>query len=348
MVSAALALLIAAPLGVAIAIFLTEDYLPLKVRSIFKFLVELLAAIPSVIYGLWGIYVIIPITTPIGNWLNAHMGWFPLFSTPSSGPGFLPAAFVLAIMILPTIAALSSSALKTTPQALKEGACALGATRWDVILQISLPIAASGIFGAAVLALGRAMGETMALAMLVGNNNQISASHFRPGQHHCVAAGQQLRRSDRPRSRRADVSLLHPHGAHAGHQRRSPRSSWNAPAQPPAISDFVTTPNPTTLRPHGPCDMDLSRKLRWRAIFSRVMDFVVGAVTLAAFVPLVSVLYMVISKGAGNFRWSMLWELPPAAGMDGGGFGNALVGTLFLVGIGALSASRAASSPRFT
>jgi phosphate transport system permease protein len=180
MVSSALALLISTPLGVAIAIFLTEDYLHLKVRAVFKFLVELLAAIPSVIYGLWGIYVIIPITTPLGNWCNAHMGWIPLFSTPSSGPGFLPAAFVLAIMILPTIAALSGSALKTTPQALKEGASALGATRWNVILQISLPIAASGIFGAAVLAMGRAMGETMALAMLVGNNNQISASIFAP------------------------------------------------------------------------------------------------------------------------------------------------------------------------
>ena len=180
LVSSALALLIATPLGVAIAIFLTEDYLPLKIRSIFKFLVELLAAIPSVIYGLWGIYVIIPITTPMGNWLNAHFGWIPLFSTPSTGPGFFPAAFVLSIMILPTIAALAGSALKTTPQALKEGAAALGATRGDVILQISLPIAASGIFGAAVLGLGRAMGETMALAMLVGNNNQISASLFAP------------------------------------------------------------------------------------------------------------------------------------------------------------------------
>ena len=180
LVSSALALLIATPLGVAIAIFVTEDYLPLKARSFFKFLVELLAAIPSVIYGLWGIYVVIPITTPMGNWLNAHMGWIPLFSTPSSGPGFFPAAFVLAIMILPTIAALSASALKTTPMPLKEGAAALGATRWDVILQISLPIAATGSFGAAVLALGRAMGETMALAMLVGNNNQISASLFAP------------------------------------------------------------------------------------------------------------------------------------------------------------------------
>jgi len=179
-VSAALALLIATPLGVAIAIFLTEDYLPLKVKDFFKFLVELLAAIPSVIYGLWGIYVIIPITTPLGNWLNAHLGWIPIFSTPSSGPGFMPAAFVLAIMILPTIAALSRTALKATPTTLKEGASALGATRWDVILQISLPMAASGIFGAVVLALGRAMGETMALAMLVGNNNQIKASIFAP------------------------------------------------------------------------------------------------------------------------------------------------------------------------
>jgi phosphate transport system permease protein len=180
-ISAGLALLIATPLGVAIAIFLTEDYLPLKIRGFFKFLVELLAAIPSVIYGLWGIYVVIPITTPLGNYLNEHLGWIPLFATPSSGPGFLPASFVLAIMVLPTIAALSSSALKATPLNLKEGAAALGATRWDVILQISLPIAASGIFGAVVLALGRAMGETMAMAMLVGNNNQISASLFAPG-----------------------------------------------------------------------------------------------------------------------------------------------------------------------
>jgi len=179
-VSSALALLIATPLGVAIAIFLTEDYLPPAVQDFFKFTVELLAAIPSVIYGLWGIFVIIPITTPIGNWLNDHMGWCPLFSTPSYGPGFFPASFVLAIMVLPTIAALSRTALRTTPIATKEGALALGATRWEVIWQISLPMASTGIVGAAVLALGRAMGETMALAMLVGNNNQISASLFAP------------------------------------------------------------------------------------------------------------------------------------------------------------------------
>jgi phosphate transport system permease protein len=179
-VSSALALLIATPLGVAIAIFLTEDYLPPPVQDFFKFTVELLAAIPSVIYGLWGIFVVIPITTPVGNWCNEHMGWFPLFSTPSYGPGFFPASFVLAIMVLPTIAALSRTALKATPNATKEGALALGATRWEVIRQISLPMSVTGIVGAAVLALGRAMGETMALAMLIGNNNQISTSIFAP------------------------------------------------------------------------------------------------------------------------------------------------------------------------
>jgi len=96
----------------------------------------------------------------------------------------------------------------------------------------------------------------------------------------------------------------------------------------------MATNLPTTLRPHGPTDMNLSRKLRWRSVFSRGMDVVVGLVTIGALIPLVSVLYMVILRGAGNFRWSMLWQLPPAAGMDGGGFGNALVGTLVLVGIG--------------
>jgi phosphate transport system permease protein len=98
----------------------------------------------------------------------------------------------------------------------------------------------------------------------------------------------------------------------------------------------MATPNPTTPRADGPKGMDLTRKLRWRSVFSRGMDILVGLVTLAALIPLVSVLYMVVRRGAGNFRWSMLWELPPAAGMDGGGFGNALLGTLILVTIGAL------------
>ena len=178
--SSLLALLIAAPLGLGIAIFLSEDQLPHRLRTFFGFVVELLAAIPSVIYGLWGIAVIIPLTTQVGLWLFLHASWIPLFSTPPSGPGLLPASFVLAIMVLPTIAALSRASLRTVPPMLKEGAYALGATRWDVLLHVSLPFSRSGVAGAVVLALGRAMGETMALAMLVGNSNRISPSILAP------------------------------------------------------------------------------------------------------------------------------------------------------------------------
>ena len=180
LVSSFIALLFALPLGLSVAIFLSEDYIPARFRNIFNFLVELLAAVPSVIYGLWGIYVVIPYLTPIGNWLHTHLGWIPLFSSPSYGPGILPASLVLAIMILPTIASLSRTALVYTPLAMKHGAAALGATRWEVLLDVTLPSSATGIFGSVILALGRAMGETMALAMLIGNNAQVKASILSP------------------------------------------------------------------------------------------------------------------------------------------------------------------------
>lgn len=181
LVSSLLALLISTPLGIGLAIFLTENLLPVGARRIFGFVVDLLAAIPSVIYGLWGIAVVIPLTTKVGQWLFLKAPHFPLFSTPPVGPGMLPAASVLAIMILPTIAALSRSSLRNVPASYTEGAYALGATRWQVIFHVTLPSATTGIFGGVVLALGRAMGETMALAMLVGNSNRISPSLFSPG-----------------------------------------------------------------------------------------------------------------------------------------------------------------------
>ncbi len=180
MVSSALALLIATPLGIAIAIFLTEDYLPLKIRAIFKFLVELLAAIPSVIYGLWGIYVVIPITTPLGNWWQCPHGLVSAFLDAFQRPR------LFARRLCPRDHDPSDDrrAFRLRPQddpaGAERGSVRTRSHALDVILQISLPIAASGIFGAAVLAMGRAMGETMALAMLVGNNNQISASIFAP------------------------------------------------------------------------------------------------------------------------------------------------------------------------
>ncbi|EMI51923.1 phosphate ABC transporter, inner membrane subunit PstC [Rhodopirellula sallentina SM41] len=178
--SSLLALAIGGFFGISIAIFLTQDFLPPRLELVFKNIVELLAAIPSVVYGLWGIYVVIPAMRPTANWVHEHLGWIPFFKTSLSGPGMLPAALVLSIMVLPTISAVSRDALSSVPHKLKEAAFGLGATRWEAILGVILPTSATGIFGALVLGFGRALGETMALAMLVGNSNQVSLSLFSP------------------------------------------------------------------------------------------------------------------------------------------------------------------------
>jgi len=178
--SSFLALLIGGFFGVVMAIFLTQDFLPPRLAVAFRTTVELLAAIPSVVYGLWGIFVVVPAIRPAANWLNAHLGSIPFFGTTLSGPGLLPASLVLAIMILPTVAAVSQDALRQVPYRVKEAAFGMGATRWEAILKVMLPTASTGIFGGLVLGFGRALGETMALAMLIGNSNQLSLSLFSP------------------------------------------------------------------------------------------------------------------------------------------------------------------------
>jgi phosphate transport system permease protein len=178
--SSFLALLIGGVFGVMVALFLTQDFMPPWLQAIFKNIIELLAAIPSVVYGLWGIFVLIPLIRPYAEWIYNNFNWIPLFSTTLAGPGMLPAALVLAIMILPTVAAVSQDSLLAIPYKIKEAAYGLGTTRWEAILKVMLPTASRGIFGALVLGLGRALGETMALAMLVGNSNQISLSLFSP------------------------------------------------------------------------------------------------------------------------------------------------------------------------
>ncbi|MEH2069663.1 MAG: phosphate ABC transporter permease subunit PstC [Nostoc sp.] len=180
LLSSFIGLLIAVPIGVGTAIVLSEDFLPAKVRLVLVFAVELLAAIPSVVYGVWGIFVLVPILTNLGRWLNTYFGWLPFFSTSPTGPGMLPAGVILAIMTLPIITALSRDALISIPPSLRQAAVGLGATRWETILQVLIPAAFSGIVSAVMLALGRAMGETMAVTMLIGNSNNISLSLLAP------------------------------------------------------------------------------------------------------------------------------------------------------------------------
>ncbi len=197
-----LALVIGTAFGVAAAVFLSEGYLgefvfsvlkvfhvefhpfwgklPIRMEDILKNLVELLAAIPSVVYGLWGLFIVIPLVRPACNWVHLKMGWFAPFGTPLSGPGVFPAVLVLSIMILPTITAISRDALVAVPPKLRMAAYGLGATPWETIFAVILPTAARGIVGGILLAFGRALGETMALAMLCGNANTISLSLFSP------------------------------------------------------------------------------------------------------------------------------------------------------------------------
>jgi phosphate transport system permease protein len=183
LVSSAVALIIATPLAIGIAVFLSE-FSPLWLRQPVGFLVDLLAAIPSVVYGLWGIFVLIPMLRQhVMPFLRdtLHLGATPLFTGPAYGPSMLAAGIILAIMALPYISSVSREVLMAVPRSQREAALALGATRWEMIRDAVIPYARSGIIGGIMLGLGRALGETMAVTMVIGNRAEISASLFAPG-----------------------------------------------------------------------------------------------------------------------------------------------------------------------
>jgi phosphate transport system permease protein len=182
-VSSIVALIIATPLALGVAIFLSE-FAPRWLRQPVGFLVDLLAAIPSVVYGLWGIFVMIPVLRDhVMPFLRdtLHLGNTPFFTGPAYGPSMLAAGVILAIMALPYISAVSREVLHAVPRSQREAALALGATRWETIRDAVIPNARSGIVGGIILGLGRALGETMAVTMVIGNRAEISASLFAPG-----------------------------------------------------------------------------------------------------------------------------------------------------------------------
>ncbi len=181
LLSSALALLIAVPLGVGAAIFLAE-MAPRRLSNIATFLVELLAAVPSVIYGLLAIFTLIPLLRSYGEpFLRATLGFLPFFNGPIYGVGYLAAGIILAVMTFPFIISLSREALMDVPNDQREAALALGATKWEATWQAVVPFARLGIIGSIFLGLARALGETMAVTMVIGNTPTISASLFAPG-----------------------------------------------------------------------------------------------------------------------------------------------------------------------
>ena len=337
--SSLLALILGGTFGIAIAILLTQDFIHHRLATVFRTIVEMLAAIPSVVFGLWGIYVLIPLLKPVAEWLHGHVGWFPLFDTDLAGPGMAPAALVLAIMILPTVAAISVDAFRRIPYKVKEAAYGMGTTRWEAILKVMLPTASSGILAALVLGFGRALGETMALAMLIGNANQISLSLFSPAN--TLAS---LLASTFPEAGQIEVqALMYAALVLLRHHLPGQRRGSGGPAvhhsqvRGQIMSAIDLTPSADEDRPVP----QLGRKgFEARALKSGVLTGVTWIAAVLAAVPLFSVIYLLLANGGARLFGAdfaeVLTGLPPAGFEQGGGIGPAIVGTLAMVGIGAV------------
>ncbi|HEV6953597.1 MAG TPA: phosphate ABC transporter permease subunit PstC [Promicromonospora sp.] len=189
LLAAVLALLLAMPVAMGIALFISH-YAPRRLAQVLGALVDLLAAIPSVVYGLWGIAVLAPAVAPVWAWLNQYLGWFPLFAGEASPTArtLATVAVVLAVMILPIITAVSREVFLQTPRLHEEAALALGATRWEMVRTAVLPFGRSGVISAAMLGLGRALGETMAVLMILSPGFLYSFKVFQAAQHQTIAA----------------------------------------------------------------------------------------------------------------------------------------------------------------
>jgi phosphate transport system permease protein len=180
-ITSVIALFIAVPISVGVSLFVTE-YCPRRLRLLISYAVDLLAAVPSVIYGLWGVFVLLPwLLQPVAKFLARYLGFIPIFAGPPSGLSYFGAGVILAIMIIPIISSLCREVFAVVPNDDKHAAYALGATKWEMIRQAVLPRSRAGIVGASMLGMGRALGETIAVALLIGSSPKITASILRPG-----------------------------------------------------------------------------------------------------------------------------------------------------------------------
>ena len=211
LVTSAIALIIAVPVSIGIALFLT-DIAPRWTRGPIGVAIELLAAIPSIIYGMWGLFIFAPfMATHVEPWLSAHFGnWAvlgPLFSGPPIGIGMLTAGIVLGIMVIPFIAAVAREVFSAVPPALRESAVALGSTRWEILSRVTLPYTRSAIIGAVFLGLGRALGETMAVTFVLGNAHELSASLLMPSNSIAAAIANEFTEADTDLYRSSLIAL---------------------------------------------------------------------------------------------------------------------------------------------
>jgi phosphate transport system permease protein len=209
--SSAIALVIAVPVSIGIALFLT-DIAPRWMRGPVGIAIELLAAIPSIIYGMWGLFVFAPfLSAHVEPWINDHLGQWPilgpLFTGPPIGIGLLPAGIVLGIMIIPFISAVARDVFNAVPSGLREAAVSLGATRWEMLGRVTLPYTRSAVIGAIFLGLGRALGETMAVTFVIGNSHDLTASLLMPGNSIAAALANEFTEADTDLYRSSLIAL---------------------------------------------------------------------------------------------------------------------------------------------
>lgn len=360
LVSSLVAIVLAMPLGVGIAIFLNEDIAPKVVRVPISFAIELLAAIPSVVYGLWGIFVLLPALRPLMRGLHQNLGWIPFFSTLPANRSLLPTILVLILMILPIVVALSRDAIASVPMELRMGAMAIGANRWEFISAIAIPASMSGIIGAAVLALGRAIGETMAAVMLIGNANQINWSWLAPSSTIASLVASQFSEAKELQLSAllyaalvlmaltlivnifANSFITYFHSSPQKRRDVSPNSIAqdrdlldtelkSRLLSSPSMENELITPSEITL--------EISPKWKpnpiKRKIVSMILTTGIFLGTAIAIFAFSSILFSLIAQGASRFDLAAFTELPPPPLEFGGGFRNAIIGTLLMVGIGA-------------
>ncbi|HEV8595924.1 MAG TPA: phosphate ABC transporter permease subunit PstC [Thermoplasmata archaeon] len=332
LVTSAIAILLSVPISLGIAVFLSEVATP-RVRQPLSFLVELLAAIPSVVYGLWALFILVPIMkTTIEPFLEGTLGWLPLFQGTPFGLDLLTAGVVLAIMITPTVTAASREALLAAPRDYREAAYALGATRWEVSRRVVVPYVRSGLFGAVILGLGRAVGETMAVTMVIGNRPQISWSLLDPGYTLASVVANEFTEATTPMyvSALIEIGLVLFLIALLVNvlARLLIERAWRTHGKPRV--GIVTRVVNFAARLSGYRTTE-----RRRRIVDKTMSGLMVACLVIALVPLASILYEVVARGASALSPEFLTGVPVPAGEVGGGIGNAILGSFIIVGVAA-------------
>jgi phosphate transport system permease protein len=321
-----LAMLIAVPLGIGSAAFLAE-IAPGWLRRGGSFLIELLAAIPSVVYGFWGLFFVAPTVQRFYDWLGGPN---------TGGCGILAAGMVLAIMVLPFVAAISYDVCRAVPRSQREASLALGATRWQTIWKVVLPYARPGIIGACFLALGRALGETMAVTMLIGNAPEIKLSLFAVGDSIASVIANQLNEANIDLQRSALVELgLVLLLVTLTVNCLARWLIWRVGRPKPPRWVLRRAPVAEAAVPQQPIRLTTTTMSRW---VDRLMTNIMGLCLTITLIPLFMILSYIAYRGFGSLTWDFFTKTPVAPGDPGGGLGNALVGSAMLVALGTLLA----------